>query len=272
MLKLKKLNKGMTLVEVIVAMAVFSAMTLGITMALAAAVKYNSRNIRRDNELNVQQTAIETATTAGVKAVSSAYASDEIKFTAVSNGSLILTVDGLTEYSALKSAYNSDDFNFQVKTISSTALGTQRVVFVEDDEYKIEITNLSSEDIMVTLTAENGEIYEGDHDYDSAGLSYYHTIPGYTTTTGEVIVEDSLTGDVVNTAPSGLEVGYENAELEQNLNDNDPTITIKIQKSDGTYLLGTDSSAVDLGGYLTSTNGICSITVDATGGVNLSAS
>ena len=265
MLKLKKTESGMTLVEVVVAMAMFSVTTLSVTMALAAVVKYNARNIRRDSELTVQQTAIEQGTVAGVKAISSAYAGDTIKFT---SDKVNVTVDGITEYEALKTAHNSDEFNFQVKTFSSTVLGSRTVVFAEEDEFKLEVVNLSSNDYSVTLTANSGEIYEGNYDTTTAGASFICTVEGYTTTSGDVKVEKD-DGTTASTAPSGFEVGYKAPTQDDGtIVVEDDYVYISITK-DGD---STSSYSGNIGSYFTGTNGVCSIVIKSNGSVEVTAS
>lgn len=67
MKKIKKSQKGMTLLEVIIAMSIFSIATTGVTMAFAAAVKYNSLNQRRDNELSYQEAAVQKGNASGLE-------------------------------------------------------------------------------------------------------------------------------------------------------------------------------------------------------------
>ena len=80
MKKIKKLRKGMTLLEVIVAMSIFSIGTAAVTMAFAAAVKYNSLNQRRDEELSYQQAAIQNGNTTGLQLLDGHDKDMEIKF------------------------------------------------------------------------------------------------------------------------------------------------------------------------------------------------
>ena len=50
----KKLRKGMTLVEVVVAMTVFAILSLGVSMTMCAAVKAANRNKQRDVSVGKQ--------------------------------------------------------------------------------------------------------------------------------------------------------------------------------------------------------------------------
>lgn len=62
----KKNQKGMTLVEVVLAIAMFSVMTLAVTYAFSAAMQFNKRNMLRDKELNTQQAALERGSAAAL--------------------------------------------------------------------------------------------------------------------------------------------------------------------------------------------------------------
>lgn len=208
MKKLKKLQSGMTLVEVIVAMAVFGAMTLAITMGLAAAVQYNVRNLRRDAELSAQQTSIEDGSATGT-AVLDAGAS--FTFNQV-GGTETFTVSG-TEYEALKTATNAEDYNFTVKTFSSSAsidsgktvvnpaTGSYRLTFINESECEL--------DVKIQINTEydtfgNASIFEGDMKaFVLSSDLYERTIPA------AGIDEDVYyTTDTTQAAPTGFEVGF----------------------------------------------------------------
>jgi prepilin-type N-terminal cleavage/methylation domain-containing protein len=215
-MKIRKLHSGMTLVEVVVAMAVFSTMTLGITMAFSAALKFNARNIRRDSELNLQQTSIEKSTAAGVQIYDNSLQSRTINY--VNGGTVMQSVEHVTEYNAVKSSYNGSDFNFEMKTFSSVPLGSTAVTNDKSqNQYKVTFTNLSSYSVDVKLTTTGGVIYEGDADtgYRHSASIYNRSVAGYS--------EDASieTDDGTYTAPSGFTIGYDNT-------DNNYTMTVRI--------------------------------------------
>lgn len=205
MKKLKKLNSGMTLVEVVIAMAIFSVMTLGITMAFAAAIKFNARNMRRDYELNVQQEAIQKATAAGVEIYGASFKSRTIQYVDAHTNALVKDIPQVTEYNAVKSAQNGSDFNFEMKTFSSVELGSTKVAFDPlNQQYKITVSNLSSDPVDVRFETTSGTIYEGD---PTSGYRHCSTI--YKRSVAPLGGSDINTDDGVSN-PSGFEIGYEN--------------------------------------------------------------
>jgi prepilin-type N-terminal cleavage/methylation domain-containing protein len=207
MKKFKKLNSGMTLVEVVIAMAVFSTMTLGITMAFSAAIKYNARNVRRDYELNTQQTSIEKASAAGVEVFNSSYRAMTLNFVDASTSTILKTVSDVTEYNAIKSAQNGSDFNFELKSLSSSPLGSTKVAFdTMQNQYKISFSNLSTKPADVRIIISNGSIYEGNPTtgYRHSSSLYKRTIAGIGTSATDVTADDSSI-----TSSSGFEIGFE---------------------------------------------------------------
>lgn len=149
-MKLKKNRSGMTLVEVVIAMAYFSTATLGVCMALSAALRYTARNMRRDSELGTQQTAVERSTNNGVALNDGAVEDGNSLTFSVSTGTR--TQSGITEYKALRTLANVDDFNFQVKGFSSTPLGNATLSIDKDNnEYEVLFTNTSNTDVTLSL-------------------------------------------------------------------------------------------------------------------------
>jgi Tfp pilus assembly protein PilV len=175
---MKKLNKnvsGMTLVEVVIAMGMFSIAVLGVCMAFSAALRMTARNMRRDNELTVQQTAIERNSTAGVMLNDgSTLDAMTINF---KNGANVTSVTGVSEYKAIKSAANGEDFNFEIKSLSSTPLGgIATVADKSNNEYQIYVENKSTDSADVSISIVAGEIYEGSR---TSGYCYKHSSPTY---------------------------------------------------------------------------------------------
>lgn len=208
MKRIKKNRSGMTLVEVVIAMAIFSVSVLGITMAFAAAFKYNARNMRRDYELNLQQTSIEKTNAAGMQVYNSSYKAKTILYVDKTSGSTLKSVPSVTEYNAVKSAQNGSDFNFELKTLSSKALGSSKVTpDPTSNQYKISFENLSVDPADVRIITTSGTIYEGDVStgYRHSSSLYRRTLSGIGS--GDLDVEAE---DMSKSSPSGFEIGYEN--------------------------------------------------------------
>lgn len=190
----KKLRSGMTLLEVVVAMSVFSLMTLGITMAFAACIKYNARNVRRDFELNTQQTALEKGNEGGVLVYNDTFNNRQtIEFTSPGGSSVQTDLgwsvatgvyEGLTQYRAQQTAFNQNDINFDLKTFSSANLGSSRTVGNPDEDlYVLKFNNLNSNDIDVRIEMNPGTIaYLGNYHndgYTNNSPMYTVSLPGY---------------------------------------------------------------------------------------------
>jgi prepilin-type N-terminal cleavage/methylation domain-containing protein len=261
--KNKKLKPGMTLVEVIIAMAVFSSATLAITVALAGALKYNVRNTRRDSELNKQQSAVEKNTAAGVSVRNNSINSAKtLKFTAVNGDSVSIT--GINQYQAIKSEANSEDFNFQIKTFSSTPLGSTKVKSDKSaNQFKITFLNNYSKDVDVKVTINGGKLYEGDPStgYVHSSSTYTRTVNGTDTSEAAwrndaVLEESDEEGVTASVAPTGFSFGYENSAISSV----DVPITITITGDGVNYVREISSSSL-----LISENGTATITLDASG-------
>lgn len=169
----KKNQKGMTLVEVVIAIAMFSVMTLAVTYAFSAAMKLNSRNMRRDKELNNQQGALERGSAAGVTLNDgNTFKGSKIEYSG--GGFSGVTVNGVTQYKAIKSAENGNTYNFELHTASATPIGSVPTkVDKNNGYYGIQVTNETSERYDVVLVANCGRFYEGNYD------RYVETDGGY---------------------------------------------------------------------------------------------
>ena len=176
----KKNHKGMTLVEVVLAIAMFSVMTLAVTYAFSAAMKFNSRNMRRDRELGTQQGALERGSAAGVTLNDgNVVKGSKIKYSGVGFSK---EVSGVTQYKAIKTAENGNDYNFELHTASATPFGSVPTR-VEKDQgyYGIEITNETSQRYDIEIVASGGRFYEGNYDrYIETDGGYAHPSLTYT--------------------------------------------------------------------------------------------
>lgn len=179
MKKNKKLRKGMTLVEVIVAMTVFSIMTLGIMMSLSAAVKAANRNKQRDMSVGRQASNV---------------SNNNKGSTSVKGGKLVMQFTDSSgkvyKVNSDKNVYQSSEeefsgkFGFNLKTISDAgALGVDMITPDPSDttHHRFDITNndtVNSITFRVTIPdTETGNVYEGDPVY-----GYIHTAKTYTIT------------------------------------------------------------------------------------------
>lgn len=249
----------MTLVEVVVAMSIFSIMTLGITMAFAACIKYNARNVRRDFELNTQQTALEKGNEGGVQVYNDTFnnkqtlefkridaggaagatVQSDMNWTAAGSSSVY---SGLVEYNAQKTALNENDINFRLKTFSSQNLGSSRTVAdPNNDMYVIKLNNLNPNDIDVRIEMNNGTCaYVGNFNstgYVNRAPMYSVSLSGYDPTAtlpvneydddGNLIVDGAGNPITSSSVPSNMTVGpkFDSHDLDPTA---DPYVTIKI--------------------------------------------
>lgn len=160
----KKNQKGMTLVEVVLAIAMFSVMTLAVTYAFSAAMQFNKRNMLRDKELNTQQAALERGSAAGI-ALNDGNSFKTAKIQYSGGGFTTKEVSGITQYKAIKTAGNGNTYNFELHTASATPFGGVPTKVDKDNGYfGIQITNETSERWDVILVADSGKYYEGNYD------------------------------------------------------------------------------------------------------------
>ena len=225
-MKFKKLHKGMTLVEVIVAMSMFSICTTAVAIAFKAAVDYNTKNHKRDNECAIQLNELQDGTSVGVELYNGHSKDQELvfaekgkttilEFPKKSGGGKVQPYVGVSEYQASKSGKNDDTYDFQLKTFSTSEMGANKVQYDRaSDKYKLEFINESSEPVDVYIYVTTGNFYLGD--YDSSG--YKHMSDLYThslapTAAAEYDMKESGGASLVKHKPSQFEVGYKCANL-----------------------------------------------------------
>lgn len=207
-MKIRKNHEGMTLVEVVVAMGVFSFTFLGVTMCLAAALKFNNRNMLRDTELNTQQKVIEEHQASGV-ALHSGHALNGDTMVFGSSGTFNMdtgtgTVGDITQYHAIKTAAHGDDYNFEINGIASKTnpLGNATGDFdAAVGKFCLKVVNSYSGSCDVTVTINNGTIYEGNYTtgYRNAAPKYSRTVPG-----------KDAEAAIVGAMPNEMQIGYFN--------------------------------------------------------------
>ena len=211
-MKIKKFEQGMTLVEIVIASSIFVLSTLAITTAFAACFKYNARNVRREKELNVQQTAIEKGNAGGVQVYKDTFTSGNrktIQFvnptgTGGARQDLGFTMAGTSDctgvalYNAQNTEYNNEaDINFQIKTFTHNQLGSGKTVSdVSNNCYLLHLTNTSSQNADVLVITNGSVIYNGDFastHYESLTPEYSVALPAYVA--GEEYMTDYNTYD-----------------------------------------------------------------------------
>lgn len=214
----KKNHKGMTLVEVVVAIAIFSVLTLAVTYAFSAALKFNARNMRRDRELATQQGALERGSAAGVTLNDgNTVKGSKIVYSDGTGGSFgTLEVDDVTQYKAIKTAENGGDFNFELHTASATPFGSVPTkIDPGNGYYGIEVENTTSNRYDVIIQASGGRFYEGNYD------RFVETDGGYThpgLTYARSLEAKGVDNNIYDYDPTG-KTEAEKAEL-QNIKDN----------------------------------------------------
>ena len=220
---IRKNHKGMTLVEVVVAIAMFSVLTLAVTSAFSAAMKFNSRNMRRDRELATQQGALERGSAAGVALNDgSTVGGSKIVYSDGTGGAFgTLEVSDVTQYKAIKTAENGNDYNFELHTASATPFGSVPTKVDKDNGYYgIEVENTTSNRYDVVIVANGGRFYEGNYDrYIETDGGYAHPSLTYSRSLEGVGVDNNIY-DYSTTNPDGsAKTPEEIAEL-QNIKDN----------------------------------------------------
>jgi len=230
MKKFKKLHKGMSLVEIIVAMSMFSICTTAVVIAFKAAVDYNTKNQRRDDELAVQLNELQDGTSEGVELYNNYNKDHELVFTVNGSaspiafpykdplmaGSPVEPYKGISEYQAARSGKNDTVYDFQLKTFSKSEMAGNQVIYNRaDGKFKLEFVNETDEPLDVYIYLNEGEIYLGDYDSDG----YKHLSDLYThslapTASPEIDVSDpSNPGAVIQHKPSAFEVGFKDTTL-----------------------------------------------------------
>ena len=260
MKQIKKLQKGMTLLEVIVAMSIFSIGTAAVTMAFAAAVKYNSLNQRRDEELAFQQAAVENVSTTGIElhdgldnmTIAFNNGSNPIKFVKP-DGTTYEAYDDVSMIRATRSGKNSDKFEFTLKDIVKGAVNSPTVVSnPADHTYKIKFTNPTDKNIDVQLKISRGSFYEGSY-----GGGYTHPSHVFARSAAGTSATGVNIGGGSTSLPSGFEVGYYNSDITAESS----SITVNIFM-DGSFK---STLAISNANINSAPNGECNITVNAAG-------
>lgn len=168
-MKNKKNSKGMTLVEVVVAMTIFAMVAGAVMTAISGAVQQTAKNRKRDLEVGQQANA--------VRKNSNDEVTDLGEYTISFNDTRGLKTEKVQMYEA-DAAQFGKDFGFQVKSFQIGSIGSTPTKNAKDEEYKLLIVNQTSENITAYVTVENGYIYEGE----SSITGYIHTSPVYTRT------------------------------------------------------------------------------------------
>lgn len=239
MKKLKKNVSGMTLVEVIVAMAFFATTTLGVCMAFSAALKYSARNMRRDKELTLQQTALEKNTTAGVM-LNDGTTLDSMELV-FKHGSETTTVSGLTEYKAIKTSNDGNDFNFEMKSLSSTPLGSLETTADKSaGKYRIYFINESLNTVDVTITIDSGYIYEGLYT-GTTPTGYKHASPVYKRSLAAKDADALNNPATTEALPDRFIIGYFNSSLDTETSN---VIHLEIKSGSSTYNYDVENSSL----------------------------
>ncbi len=223
-MKTKKLQPGMTLIEVVVSMSIFTFMTLAITMAFAGAMKYNARNVKRDKELNLQQSALERGTEGGVLVNNDSFNTKKtITFTDASGTAFSFTnttsaFTGVTEYYAKRSAYNGEQtnpINFELKTFSSNLFGSNATIAEKSsNHYVMKVNNTCADLIDIRISLSNGcTAYIGDFNnncYTHKSSLYAISLPAYDPDAEFQVDDDAdvdATEDTVSAIPSSMTLG-----------------------------------------------------------------
>lgn len=175
MKKIKKLSKGMTLVEVIVAMTIFALSAACIMSVVGAAMKMSNRSRRRDLETAQQANAIGKKSDTELTKTGDGY---EIVFTPT--GGTSKTVAGINTYAADAAQFGAD-FGFQIKTFGKGSLNrlSTTIDLSVGNEYKFDIQNNLSESVTAYVTINKGYVFEGynsNSGYKHSSKSYARTI------------------------------------------------------------------------------------------------
>ncbi len=229
--KFRKLHKGMSLVEVLVAMTVFSVGTAAVTMAFATAVKYNTHNQRRDDELAHQQAAIQNGRVDGLELYGGTSQDYTIVYTE-RGGSKLTFKDQFgapyepfmdtTEYQASRTGKNDTKFDFQLKSFSTSIVGNDEVAYSKaEDKYKIKVINESPVNYDVRVKIKGGTIYQGD--LDAGG--YKHSSNLFCRSLSPQLTDYTLHdehGDPVAMVPSAIAFGFKYPDLDIVLQQDSP--------------------------------------------------
>lgn len=204
--KNKKLRKGMTLVEVIVAMTIMFLIFDAVVMALGVAVRQSARTRARDVRTGGQaaQVAKNEPSAMTPAAGGNSYTA---KFTEVGAGSSLIQNKGSLDLynSNFAPAYNNtvDNFKFgyQLKTFGATVSTTNDSA---NNQYMIKLNNPRDEIVVVTAEKTN------DQAYFYTGSSTQPRIHYSPTYTRIIQPHSSITYGWCNAAgPSGFVMNFE---------------------------------------------------------------
>ena len=224
MKKFKKLHKGMSLVEVLVAMTIFSVGTAAVTMAFATAVKYNTHNQRRDDELSAQQNAVQNGRIEGLELFKGTGQDHMLVYTnrADSKEVSFKKADGtpnpdspyrgVTEYAASRTGKNDGIFDFQLKSFSTTIGGNGTPsTSKSEDTYRIVVVNESPVNYDIRVRIRGGKIFQGN-----VNDGYTHSSNLYCRSLSPKLTNYSLNdnGITVEGIPSKIEFGFKYPDLD----------------------------------------------------------
>lgn len=187
MRKNKKNSKGMTLVEVIVALTIFTIMAACIMAVIGAAIKSSNRSRRRDLELAQQANAAGKLSKQELDQIGTANAYT-VRFTPVGGGAP-KEISDISIYQSSAAQFGSQ-IEFNIKTFLKGSWQNLNAVNNEADEYVFVIKNDTSENITAYVDiadSSNGYIYEG-----SLSTGYKHSARSYVRTVSKR--EGSITG------------------------------------------------------------------------------
>ena len=174
----KKLSRGMTLVEVLVAMTIFAIMAGVILSVITRANSTANRSKMRDVELAAQTNIISKGSKEQVTKIAPGGYTGEytVVFNIPGAAADARKYSGVGVYETDEGEF-SEDFGFQLKTLKNSAsFNSLAITSVNDNEYWIQLENDLSEPITITITSKNGYIFEG------TGRQYVHTRDTYTKT------------------------------------------------------------------------------------------
>lgn len=186
MKKFRKNSKGMTLVEVIVAITIFSIMAIGIMTALGTSMLQTNKSARRDIEVGEQAQATAQKSSTKLNAV----VSDSTSYT-INYGALLATgASNPTDvkYMQADGAQFNSTFEFNLKTFGNindfsdaSDLSINVSASTTPNDYKILFKNTSDKAITLYAELTNGYIFEGNPNMIS-GKGYVHSSKRYVKT------------------------------------------------------------------------------------------
>ncbi len=176
MKKIKKLSKGMTLVEVIVSMTIFALAAACIMSVIGGAMKISNRSRKRDLETAQQANAVKKLSDQETEVIGTEK-DYTITFTPVDGIGAVKTKDDISVYAADAAQFGAE-FGFQIRTFTSNTRNNISTDNSNSDEYKVTIQNDSSENITAYVEITDGYIYEGNttSGYKHSSKSYVRTI------------------------------------------------------------------------------------------------